>query len=390
MTPIAQLLRERLRHEGSMSFSDFMEASLYHPEHGYYAAPSQRTGRAGDFFTSVSVGPVFGQIMGREFCAAWERLGKPERFTIMEAGANDGQFALDVLTWAAACRPDFLAALCYHIDEPIAAAVSRQRGTLQAFADQVTHGPSAPAAYGCYFANELLDAIPCCRVRFTGGQWQELHVGLDGAGQFTWQEHPPGDPALAERLTWLGNDFPEGYETEVAPAVGIQVQLAAARLERGYLFFADYGYPARDYYAPHRTAGTLRCYRNHQAHEDPFDAIGQTDLTAHVDFSLAATAAASSGCEVLGFLDQARFLTAAAAPVLREMEQAPAAAAIVTAWRRQFQTLTHPAHLGQNFHFLVLGKGVSDLARPGSLAFARSSSVMDLLQPKFQLVEDED
>jgi SAM-dependent MidA family methyltransferase len=105
-----------------------------------------------------------------------------------------------------------------------------------------------------------------------------------------------------------------------------------------------------------------------------------------VDFSLAATTAVQSGCEVLGFLDQARFLTAAAAPALRDMEP-PAAAG--TAWQRQFQTLTHPAHLGQKFHFLVLGKGVSGLARPASLAFARPTATADLLDPVFRAVEDE-
>ena len=322
-TPLAQRLAERLRDEGSMPFSSFMATALYHPEHGYYASQRHRTGRAGDFFTSVSVGSVFGQLMAGEFCAAWERLGNPERFTIIEAGANNGQFALDVLTWTRDIRPDFLAALTYQIDEPLAAAAATQRQTLAAFPRHITQDGSAYATHGCYFANELLDALPCRRVRFTGGQWQELHVGLDTEQRFHWVGREPEDRSLLQRLAWLGTDFPEGYTTEIAPAAASQVRLAADRLEQGYLFFADYGYPAPDYYAPYRISGTLRCYRNHQAHEDPFDAIGETDLTAHVDFSLAATAAFSSGCEVLGFLDQARFLTAAAAPALRGMEEAP-------------------------------------------------------------------
>ena len=103
-----------------------------------------------------------------------------------------------------------------------------------------------------------------------------------------------------------------------------------------------------------------------------------------MDFSLAATTAVQSGCEVLGFLDQARFLTAAAAPALRDMEPPTSAA-----WQRQFQTLTHPAHLGQKFHFLVLGKGVSGHTRPASLAFARPTATADLLDPVFRAVEDE-
>ncbi len=386
MNPLARLLTDRLQDGGSMPFSSFMAAALYHPEHGYYAGLAPRTGRQGDFFTSVSVGPVFGQLMAREFCAAWERMGKPSPFTILEAGANDGQFALDVLTWVRDHRPGFFAALTWEIDEPLAAARLRQQETLGAFADRVTHEAAGPAAHGCYFANELLDAIPCRRVRFADGQWRELHVTLDASGRFAWLEKSPEDTALLRRLAWLGADFPEGYTTEIAPAVASHLRLAAERLRQGYLFFADYGYPARDYYAPHRHTGTLRCYRNHRAHEDPFDAIGETDLTSHVDFSLAATAAQQAGCEVLGFLDQARFLTAAAAPVLREMEQdAPAAGA---SWQRQFQTLTHPAHLGQKFHFLVLGKNVSGLEPPAALAFSRPAAAADLLDPVFRSGEE--
>ena len=385
MTPLARILTDSLQAEGSMPFSSFMAAALYHREHGYYTSQRLRTGRAGDFFTSVSTGPVFGQIMAGEFCAAWERLGKPDGFTIVEAGANDGQFALDVLTWAGQHRPDFLKSLRYQIDEPLAMAVSIQQKTLVSYQAHVTHDAVDTALHGCYFANELLDAVPCRRVRFTGGQWRELHVGLDADQHFCWLEREPEDRALMKRLAWMGNEFPEGYTTEIAPAVASHLRLAASRLEQGYFFFADYGYPARDYYAPHRTTGTLRCYRQHRAHEDPFDAVGETDLTAHVDFSLAATTAVQSGCEVLGFLDQSRFLTAAAAQTLKEMKQAPVAG---TAWQRQFQTLTHPAHLGQKFHFLVLGKGVSGLPRPTSLTFARPAATADLLDPVFQAVED--
>lgn len=382
MTPLAEILIHRLRDAGTMPFSSFMAAALYDPDHGYYAASRQRTGRAGDFFTSVSVGPVFGELMAGEFCRAWERMGKQASFTVIEAGANDGQFAADVLTWIRENRPDFFGPLAYQIDEPLASAAAAQRETLAGFPGKVSHGDAAPVAQGCYFANELLDALPCRRVRFTGGRWRELHVGLGAENHFQWVERDPDDSALTRRLAWLGEDFPEGYTTEVAPAVASHVRLAAERLEQGYFFFADYGYPARDYYADHRTTGTLRCYRQHRTHEDPFESVGETDLTAHVDFSLAAAAAVQSGCAVLGFLDQARFLTAAAAETLRRMESAGGGRQ--SAWQRQFQTLTHPAHLGQKFHFLVLGKNVSAFPPMTSLVFGRAAAVADLLAADFR------
>ena len=385
MTPLARKLARQLCDSGPMPFSSFMAAALYSAEGGYYASGGSRTGRAGDFFTSVSVGPVFGQIVAGECCEAWERMGRPTPFTLIEAGANDGQFALDVLRWAREERPDFLAALRYQIDEPLEEAVARQRKTLAEFAEQVTHDALGAAAQGCYFANELLDAIPFRRVRFVGGAWKELLVGWDEG--FGWVEREPEDGALRRRLAWLGDDFAEGYTTEVAPAVASQVRIAADRLRQGYVFFADYGYAAADYYAAHRSSGTLRCYRAHRAHEDPFDAIGETDLTAHVDVSLAASAAVQAGCEVLGWVDQARFLTAAAAGMLRRMEGQGSPG---SAWQRQFQMLTHPAHLGQKFHFLVLGKGVSALPALPSLRFVRPAAVAELLADRFPRPSDAD
>lgn len=360
-----------------------MGAALYDPEGGYYAAGSSRTGKAGDFFTSVSVGPVFGELLAGQFCAVWELAGRPAVFAIVESGANDGRFALDVLNWARRERPDFYQCLLYQIDENLPAAIQRQREMLADHAPQFTHGAPEPAACGCYFANELLDAIPFRRVRFTGGEWQELLVGLAGGkgGKFEWVESPPEDRALKKRLAWLGTDFAEGYTTEIAPAAGSHVRHAASRLEKGVLFFADYGYTAAEYYSPERTSGTLRCYREHRAHEDPFDEIGRTDLTAHVDFSLAARTGVAAGCGVLGFMDQSRFLTGAAEPVLRGMEGRTGPE--LQLWQRQFQTLTHPAHLGQSFHLLILEKQLPDAAALPGLKFARKSAVQELLAPDF-------
>ena len=127
MTPLAAKIREHIRRSGPVPFASFMGMALYDATHGYYARGPGRTGRSGDFFTSVSVGPVFGELMAGQFCEVWEQLGKPAPFTVMERGASDGAFALDVLTWAAAERPDFAGALLYRIDEPLPALAAAQQ-----------------------------------------------------------------------------------------------------------------------------------------------------------------------------------------------------------------------------------------------------------------------
>src|SRR6185295_11512984 len=120
-TALAAIIRDRIRSGGPMPFPSFMGMALYDTDHGYYATEPRRTGRAGDFFTSVSVGPVFGELLAGQFCEVWEQLGKPDPFTVIERGASDGAFARDVLTWAAAERADFSEALRYRIDEPLTA-----------------------------------------------------------------------------------------------------------------------------------------------------------------------------------------------------------------------------------------------------------------------------
>jgi SAM-dependent MidA family methyltransferase len=377
-SPLPGIIRAHISRTGPIPFSSFMALALYHPEHGYYAKGPGRTGRGGDFFTSVSVGPVFGELLAGQFCEVWEQLGRPDTFTVLERGAGDGAFARDVLIWAAEERPDFAAALHYRIDEPLAALESAQRNVLADFPGRVDWGFGEPVT-GVFFANELLDAIPFRRVRWNGSEWRELVVGLDNAGDFVWLEEELRDYASLRRLTELGTAFPVGYTTEVAPAVATEVWQAAAALRQGALFFIDYGFPGADYYHPSRTTGTLRCYRGHNAHEDPFDAVGETDITAHVDFTLAARAAVRAGGEILAFPDQSRFLTGAAASALRLMEgKNPGATA--TKWLRQFQTLTHPSQLGNRFHVLAIGKGLPPGFRLTGLQHARERDATDLQQ----------
>ncbi len=353
---IADLIRSRILASGTMPFPSFMGLALYHPEHGYYAQGPGRTGRGGDFYTSVSVGAAFGELMAGQFCEVWEQLGRPADFQILERGASDGAFARDVLAWAARVRPDFHAALVYRIDEPLPALAAAQREKLAAFGDKVQWGFGEPAA-GVFFANELLDAVPFRRVRWNGCEWRELCVCLDDAGDFTWVEQDLRDYASRRYLAELGTDFPDGYTTEIAAAVATEVWLAGASLREGVVFLCDYGYERDAYYKSSRTTGTLRCYRGHRAHEDPFDAIGETDLTAHVDWTHAVQRIGAASCEVLALLDQGHFLTGAAEATLRGMEgRAPDAAA--AKWLRQFQTLTHPGQMGARFQVLALGKAL--------------------------------
>ncbi|MDE1950561.1 MAG: SAM-dependent methyltransferase, partial [Burkholderiales bacterium] len=116
----------------------------------------------------------------------------------------------------------------------------------------------------------------------------------------------------AERATALRPPLEAGFApgavTEVAPQALAFVRTLAERLQRGAAFFIDYGFPEHEYYHPQRSGGTLMCHQGQRADPDPLAAIGQKDITAHVDFSAIALAAQDAGLDVIGYTSQARFL----------------------------------------------------------------------------------
>lgn len=321
-----------------------METALYHPELGYYARRTRQVGREGDFFTSVSVGPLFGRLIARRFINWWQGNGSPAPWRIIESGAHDGTLAADILAEISLLSPEAADALDYIIPEPLPLLRAAQKQKLTGF-PQVRFVES-PAQIdnrrpGIAFGNELLDALPFHVIRRTDGIWKERLVDHEG-GNFVWIDGPQftGGP---------DGDFPEGYTTEIRTCfTGVFKPLLDA-LSHGLLIWPDYGYEHSDYYHPSRTTGTLRTFSKHRAGEDPLDAPGETDITAHVDFTDAANAAIALGCEAKPPASQSTWLTHLARGLLLSMEGNPDLPLL-----RQFQTLTHPGQLGSRFHILEL------------------------------------
>lgn len=331
-----------------------MAAALYEPGLGYYAKGIRKVGRGGDFFTSVSVGPVFGEILARRFLREWRESGKPSHWRIIECGAHDGTLAADVLAAIAELDGAAFDALEYAIPEPLDNLRAAQRETLRNFggnvrivanASELTDSPLPGIAYG----NELLDALPFHIVERRENRWLECKVALDDDGSFVWQLVEITDPALQAALAPLGETFPEGYRTELRTCVREFLKPLVGALDGGLMIWADYGFARPEYYHPDRTRGTLRTFFNHCAGEDPLEAPGEADITAHVDFTAIAESALTLGGHAIAFQNQGAWLTENARDWLLAQEGAAQAAAI-----RQFRTLTHPAHLGGGFHFLEL------------------------------------
>lgn len=353
---LAALLRARIASDGPLRFADFMVAALYEPGLGYYARGTRQVGRAGDFFTSVSVGPLFGQLLARRFLREWNKSGKPSRWRIIECGAHDGTLAADVLGALAELDAGAFAALEYAIPEPLPALQKAQRETLRAFGGRVRFVTNAAELAagplpGIAFGNEILDALPCHLVEWRGGRWLEMVVDTKNADRLVFKTREIQDAALVAALEPLGADFPEGYRTELRTSYGDFLAPLARALSSGLMIWVDYGFPREDYYHPGRTEGTLRTFSKHRAGDDPLAEPGEADITAHVDFTAVAEAAERLGWRQKLLRDQGRWLTEIGREWLLEMEGKPQPEAL-----RQFQTLMHPAHLGAKFHALELSR----------------------------------
>jgi len=338
-------LRARIAARGPVGFDEFMAAALYDPQGGYYASVEPRTGKHGDFFTNVSVGPVFGKLLAAQFIEMRGLLGDPEDFTIVEQGANDGQLLADILRAWEGSLPRVI------VVEPLANLRARQEKTLAPWLERVTHvthESDLPRFTGVIYANELLDAFPVKLLVRERGLWRERRVGHDGE-KFIFVEAP-----YSGAVPPVPEEIPH-FATEICPSLASWMETIAAKLERGWMLLVDYGHPAIARYHPARACGTLAAYCKHERMNDPLAEPGSRDLTAHVDFTAAARAAQASGLSLAGFTDQHHALTALAEKVFHPV---PDRALSEEAARemRALRQLLHPESMGTSFKFLALAK----------------------------------
>ena len=331
-----------------------MALALYHPELGYYAKGIQQTGRLGDFFTSVSVGPLFGNILARRFLCYWREAGCPTRWRIIECGAHDGRLANDVLSEIAALDAQAFGCLEYVIPEPLPALQTAQRSNLAAFSPCVRFLTdllelAVDPLLGIAFGNELIDALPFHVVERCAGRWIECVVALSTEQRLVWQTREIEDSLLLDHLARLGESFPEGYRTEVRTGIREFLTPIVRALDRGLMIWIDYGFARPEYYHPDRMTGTLRTFSKHQAGENPLENFGLCDITAHVDFTALAETSIALGGRPLMFQNQGAWLTENGRDWLLDQEGIPNNPLL-----RQFQTLTHPSQLGGKFHVLEI------------------------------------
>lgn len=357
MSQLTEIIKAEIALQGAIPFTRFMELALYCPDYGFYEKESDTVGRGGDFYTSVSVGSLFGQLLAFQF-AEWLEELDGNKIQIVEAGAHDGKLATDILRWLRRWRPHLGERLEYVIAEPSARRRDWQRKTLTEFGGQVRWVETGLAEQqsrftGVIFANELLDAMPVRRVGWDAKQraWFEWGVVWEG-GKFNWtrMKARAGHYHLSELPRDLLAILPDGFTTEISPTAERWWNDAAQSLSSGRLLTLDYGLRSEQFFSPQRSNGTLRAYRSHKLCDDVLAAPGEQDLTAHVNFSRIHAAGEQAGMRPEKFMAQSEFMVGIAKRFWAEAEQQGE-------WtpqrNREFQTLIHPEHLGRAFQVLV-------------------------------------
>lgn len=353
---------------GQLSFAEYMHEALYAPGLGYYSAGSAKFGADGDFVTAPEISSVFGRVLARQ-CA--EVLANIDNGEVLEIGAGSGKLAVDLLGALESLQATPVA---YRILEVSPDLADRQKKRLLEelphLLERVHWVSELPKDFdGVIVANEVLDALPVERfVRRESAVLQQC-VSTE-SNKLVWTERAAPDrlvAAVAAIEADIGQELSSGYTSEVSMAIPSWISDLAGCLRRGAVFLFDYGVSRREFYAPDRAQGWLRCHFRHYAHDNPLIYAGIQDLTTWVDFSLLAGAAVETGFDILGYQTQVQFLMGGGLEVeMRGFTDLPVAEQLELSG--QIKTLTLPSEMGENFKCIALGRG--DTVTPTAFQFA--------------------
>ena len=375
---VDQEIRDLIQAHGRITFAQFMQACLYSPRGGFYSSRANRINK--HFGTSATSHPVYGTLIVRQLEQMWHILGAPSPFHVIEVGSGDGALARSIVDACQQVAPDMAEALSYVAAdyEPWWPSPSvhaegldeRIEGSRLPGGQEVGWGIHRVKAQGlscfrnvqgCILSNELLDNFPVHRFVIQSGQVKEVFVTLS-EGRFTDVLDEPSTPRIEERLVDLGMSLPEGFLGEMNLAMDEWTGQLVDTLDRGFVLTIDYGELAVDLYASNNAQGTLVCFQDHVVSSDPYQHIGQQDITTQVDYASLMRLGEGRGLTTVGYTLQRHFLDDLGfSSLLDELQTRDLSYARAELTRMAMMTLVDPEEYG-NFKVLAQAKGLgSDL-----------------------------
>lgn len=270
LTPGDIKLRSLLK--SPWSVADFMTFALQDKDTGYYTT-QRPLGSSGDFITSSEISPLFTESVAVYLINAWQESGRPNPFILLELGPGHATMMADILR-VARLVPDFLQACQIHLLECSPVLRDHQAHVLSphtpTWHDRLEDALDTTLPL-FLVANEFFDALPIHQYVNTSQGWRErgVHLVKHNRLEWTFLETPP-HINLPNAPT---DAFKESSPISLRYFEKILVHL---KKHGGQAFICDYGYETGD-------KDTLQGVRRH-TYSDVLTFVGETDLSAHVDF----------------------------------------------------------------------------------------------------------
>jgi len=364
---LRKFILSEIKKGGPIPFSQFMEWCLYHPDYGYYRSERMSIGRDGDFYTGPCVHPAFGALIAKQLYQMAEQLGG-KTFDVVEQGAGRGFLCEDILKWGKKHSSPFYQCLRYYLIETSPYLIKEQRERLSehekegkvVWMDPLAFEEGKALVEGCFLSNELVDAFPVHQVILDNGNLKEIYVTED-SGQLKEETGELSDPRIASYFESMDIALQEGQRAEVNLRALDWMEKVAHCLKKGFVLTIDYGYLAKELYGPHRREGTLLCYTQHQTSDNPYERLGEQDITSHVNFTSLIQKGEEVGLGFTGLVPQYQFLIALG--LLQEIESLGRGMSEVEALqlRLSLKHLIEPEiGMGEIFKVLIQHKGISE------------------------------
>ena len=299
---LSEILKEKIKKEGPVSFRDFMDTALYYPSIGYYNSTTNKIGRNGDFYTGPVLSSLFGEMIGKQIEEMWLLLDK-KPFTIIEYGAGTGALCFDILNYLKNNGVLFQG-LNYCIIEKSESMKVMQKKLLPEKVKWYDSIPEIGKINGCVLSNEVLDNFPVHRVVM---KEELMEIFIDYENNFI-EVLNPANEEIKKYLNEQNIHLPKDYCTEINLQALDWIKEIADNLDRGFVLTIDYGFPANELYNEKRNSGTLICYKGQEINSSFYSDIGKQDITAHVNFTALNIWGEKAGLQCLGFTTQANFL----------------------------------------------------------------------------------
>lgn len=366
MKNLEEIIKSKIREQGPITFAEFTELALYHPTYGYYSSERGKIGKEGDFYTSPHVHRAFGSVIGNFILKAFDLLDR-EDLSIVEVGASKGLLALDILNHLKRENSDYYKRTTYHVVENSQYARTESKELLREHADAVKWHSSLSeieekVISGVVISNELFDALPFHRLKYTNGSLNEIFVTLSDNEIFETIDKV-SNPELQDYFHGLDIDFTEDQELEVNLLADLTVKEIDRILNKGFVISIDYGFLNNELFSPARMKGTYKCIHKHEINEMPYINIGEQDITAHVDFSNLIRAGESLNLNTLKYTTQGQFLVdwGILELVDKDSEENEKLSDLSAKDIRAIKNLFLPELMGDKFKVLIQEKNMSEM-----------------------------